>query len=135
MAAQRVRCFTRYHLDKLGRPFAHPLSALARERTNCFANRPRRGSSRCDPSWTTPAPSDVSSRELTISARVWTTPRHPGARRSADGYVDMMIGAQALAWDLILITNDQAFRRIKKLKMEDWTKRPENATPRPHKHR
>jgi tRNA(fMet)-specific endonuclease VapC len=38
------------------------------------------------------------------------------------GNLDMMIGAQALALDLILVTSDQAFRRIKKLKVEDWTK-------------
>lgn len=38
------------------------------------------------------------------------------------GNLDMMIGAQALALDLILVTNDQAFKRIKKLKVEDWTK-------------
>jgi len=38
------------------------------------------------------------------------------------GNLDMMIGAQALASDLILVTNDQAFKRIKKLKTEDWTK-------------
>jgi tRNA(fMet)-specific endonuclease VapC len=38
------------------------------------------------------------------------------------GNLDMMIGAQAIALDLILVTNDQAFRRIKKLKVEDWTK-------------
>ena len=38
------------------------------------------------------------------------------------GNLDMMIGAQALALELILVTNDRAFRRIKKLKVEDWTK-------------
>jgi tRNA(fMet)-specific endonuclease VapC len=38
------------------------------------------------------------------------------------GNLDLMIGAQALASDCILVTNDQAFRRIKKLKIEDWTK-------------
>jgi len=37
------------------------------------------------------------------------------------GNLDMMIGAQALASDLILVTNDQAFKRIQKLKIEDWT--------------
>jgi tRNA(fMet)-specific endonuclease VapC len=39
------------------------------------------------------------------------------------GNLDMMIAAQALASDLILVTHDQAFGRIKKLKLEDWTKR------------
>ena len=38
------------------------------------------------------------------------------------GNLDMMIGAQALASDLVLVTNDQAFKRIKQLKVEDWTK-------------
>ena len=38
------------------------------------------------------------------------------------GSLDMMIAAHALALDLILITNDRAFGRIKKLKTEDWTK-------------
>ena len=38
------------------------------------------------------------------------------------GNLDMMIGAQALASDFVLVTNDQAFKRIKKLKIEDWTK-------------
>ena len=37
------------------------------------------------------------------------------------GNLDMMIGAQALASGLVLVTNDQAFKRIKKLKIEDWT--------------
>lgn len=39
------------------------------------------------------------------------------------GNLDMMIAAHALALDLVLVTNDQAFRRIKHLKVEDWTKR------------
>jgi tRNA(fMet)-specific endonuclease VapC len=38
------------------------------------------------------------------------------------GNLDMMIGAQALAAGLVLVTHDQAFKRIKKLKIEDWTK-------------
>jgi tRNA(fMet)-specific endonuclease VapC len=38
------------------------------------------------------------------------------------GNLDAMIGAQALALGAILITNDRAFGRIKKLKVEDWTK-------------
>lgn len=38
------------------------------------------------------------------------------------GSLDMMIAAHALALGLILITNDRAFGRIKKLKIEDWTK-------------
>ena len=38
------------------------------------------------------------------------------------GNLDVMIGAHALAADVILVTNDRAFGRIKKLKVEDWTK-------------
>lgn len=38
------------------------------------------------------------------------------------GNLDMMIGAQALVLDVILVTNDQAFKMVKKLKIEDWTK-------------
>jgi tRNA(fMet)-specific endonuclease VapC len=38
------------------------------------------------------------------------------------GNLDMMIAAQALASDLVLVTHDQAFKRLKKLKIEDWTK-------------
>jgi tRNA(fMet)-specific endonuclease VapC len=38
------------------------------------------------------------------------------------GNLDAMIGAHALALDAVLVTNDRAFGRIKKLKVEDWTK-------------
>jgi tRNA(fMet)-specific endonuclease VapC len=38
------------------------------------------------------------------------------------GNLDMMIAAQALASDHILVTHNQAFKRIRKLKIEDWTK-------------
>jgi tRNA(fMet)-specific endonuclease VapC len=38
------------------------------------------------------------------------------------GSLDMMIAAHALALGLVLITNDRAFGRIKKLRTEDWTK-------------
>ena len=38
------------------------------------------------------------------------------------GSLDMMIAAYALALGLVLITNDRAFGRIRKLKTEDWTK-------------
>jgi tRNA(fMet)-specific endonuclease VapC len=36
--------------------------------------------------------------------------------------LDMMIGAHALAEGAVLVTNDRAFARIKKLKVADWTK-------------
>jgi tRNA(fMet)-specific endonuclease VapC len=39
------------------------------------------------------------------------------------GNLDMMIGAHALALGVVLVTSDQAFARIKKLKIQDWTKR------------
>jgi len=38
------------------------------------------------------------------------------------GNLDVMIAAHALAVNAVLITNDHAFVRIKKLKIEDWTK-------------
>jgi tRNA(fMet)-specific endonuclease VapC len=38
------------------------------------------------------------------------------------GNLDMMIAAQALASELVLVTNDQAFKRVGRLKIEDWTK-------------
>jgi tRNA(fMet)-specific endonuclease VapC len=38
------------------------------------------------------------------------------------GNLDMMIAAQALAAESILVTNDQVFRRVKKLRIEDWTR-------------
>ena len=38
------------------------------------------------------------------------------------GPLDMMIGAHALAAGLVLVTNDRAFGRIPKLKIQDWTK-------------
>jgi tRNA(fMet)-specific endonuclease VapC len=38
------------------------------------------------------------------------------------GNLDTMIAAHALAVDAVLVTNDHAFGRIKRLKVEDWTK-------------
>jgi tRNA(fMet)-specific endonuclease VapC len=38
------------------------------------------------------------------------------------GNLDMMIAAHALAVEAILVTNDRSFRRLGKLKLEDWTK-------------
>ena len=38
------------------------------------------------------------------------------------GNLDMMIAAQALAVNGVLVTHDRALRRIKRLKTEDWTK-------------
>jgi tRNA(fMet)-specific endonuclease VapC len=35
--------------------------------------------------------------------------------------MDMMIAAHALTEDAVLVTNDAAFRRIERLKIEDWT--------------
>jgi tRNA(fMet)-specific endonuclease VapC len=37
------------------------------------------------------------------------------------GNLDMMISAHALGAGAILISNDRAFTRIKKLRVEDWT--------------
>jgi tRNA(fMet)-specific endonuclease VapC len=38
------------------------------------------------------------------------------------GNLDMMIAAQALAAEAVLVTHDLVFRRLKQLKTEDWTK-------------
>jgi tRNA(fMet)-specific endonuclease VapC len=38
------------------------------------------------------------------------------------GSMDMMIAAHAMALGLILVTGDRAFGRIRRLRMEDWTK-------------
>jgi len=38
------------------------------------------------------------------------------------GNLDLMIAAHALATDSILVSSDRAFRRIRQLKLEDWTK-------------
>jgi tRNA(fMet)-specific endonuclease VapC len=38
------------------------------------------------------------------------------------GNLDMMIAAQALAAQLVLVTHDRVFRRVRGLNVEDWTK-------------
>ena len=38
------------------------------------------------------------------------------------GNLDMMIAAQALSADAVLVTHDRVFHRVKHLKTEDWTK-------------
>jgi tRNA(fMet)-specific endonuclease VapC len=38
------------------------------------------------------------------------------------GNMDMMIAAHALATHIALVTNDRVFRRVKGLRIEDWTK-------------
>ena len=38
------------------------------------------------------------------------------------GNLDLMIAAHALAVEAVLVTHDRAFRRIKRLRIEDWTK-------------
>ncbi|MGA9392990.1 MAG: type II toxin-antitoxin system VapC family toxin [Candidatus Sulfotelmatobacter sp.] len=38
------------------------------------------------------------------------------------GNLDLMIAAQALAMDAILVSNDRVFRRVKGLRIEDWSK-------------
>jgi tRNA(fMet)-specific endonuclease VapC len=37
------------------------------------------------------------------------------------GNLDMMIAAQALAADAVLVTSDRVFKRVKELRVEDWT--------------
>jgi tRNA(fMet)-specific endonuclease VapC len=38
------------------------------------------------------------------------------------GNMDLMIAAQALAAEALLVTHDRVFRRVKGLQIEDWTK-------------
>ncbi len=38
------------------------------------------------------------------------------------GNLDMMIAAQAMAAEAVLVTHDRVFRRVKGLKVEDWSK-------------
>jgi tRNA(fMet)-specific endonuclease VapC len=38
------------------------------------------------------------------------------------GNLEMMIAAHALAIEVVLVTTDRAFRQVKKLRVEDWTK-------------
>jgi len=38
------------------------------------------------------------------------------------GNLDLMIAAQAMAADAVLVTHDRVFRRVKGLGVEDWTK-------------
>jgi predicted nucleic acid-binding protein len=38
------------------------------------------------------------------------------------GNLDLMIVAQALASGLVLVSSDTVFRRVKGLKIEDWSK-------------
>jgi len=69
---------------------------------------------------------------LTMTILPWNSDaaRHYGQIRATleregqpMGNLDMMIGAHAIALGSVLVTNDQAFKRIKQLKVEDWTKR------------
>ena len=38
------------------------------------------------------------------------------------GNLDLMIAAQAMAAGVVLVTHDHVFRRVKGLKVEDWSK-------------
>lgn len=38
------------------------------------------------------------------------------------GNLDLMIAAQAVAAEVVLVTHDHVFRRVKGLKVEDWSK-------------
>ncbi len=38
------------------------------------------------------------------------------------GNLDMMIAAQTLAAEAVLVTHDRVFGRVKGLKVEDWSK-------------
>jgi len=47
------------------------------------------------------------------------TPEHAGELM---GNLDLMIAAQALASGLVLVSSDAVFRRVKGLKIEDWSR-------------
>lgn len=66
---------------------------------------------------------------LRVSIEPWDSnvARHYGTLRAAlekqggpIGNLEMMIGSHALALGAVLVTNDQAFSRIKGLKIENW---------------
>ena len=44
------------------------------------------------------------------------------AKGAVLGSLDMQIAAHASEAGAVLVTNDQAFKRVKKLKVEDWTR-------------
>lgn len=57
-------------------------------------------------------------------AQLAATLKHQGRPLDA---MDTLIAAHALAHDFTLVSNDAAFRRVKGLKLEDWTKGPQRA--------
>ena len=68
---------------------------------------------------------------LRVEALPWdsTAARHCADVRAAlersgapMGNLDMMIAAHALALEAVLVTNDRAFRRLSRLKLENWTR-------------
>ncbi|MGA9306762.1 MAG: type II toxin-antitoxin system VapC family toxin [Candidatus Sulfotelmatobacter sp.] len=68
---------------------------------------------------------------LRIEVLPWDSPaaRHYARLRAAleehgepMGNLDLMIAAEALAIGAILVSNDRVFRRVKGLKVEDWTR-------------
>jgi predicted nucleic acid-binding protein len=38
------------------------------------------------------------------------------------GNLDLMIAAPAMSLDFVLVSSDRVFRRVKGLKIEDWSK-------------
>lgn len=68
---------------------------------------------------------------LRVDVLPWdaTVPRRYGALRATTersgrplGALDALIAAHALATDAVLVTNDHAFRGVKGLTIEDWTR-------------
>src|SRR5580692_6753817 len=59
--------------------------------------------------------SDAAQQYATIRA-AWESGGEP------IGNLDLMIAAQALASDLILVSSDAVFKRVKNLKIEDWSR-------------
>jgi len=68
---------------------------------------------------------------LRVEVLVWDSAaaRHYARLRAAlkrhgepMGNLDLMIAAQSLAVGAILVSNDRVFRRVKSLRLEDWSK-------------
>lgn len=76
---------------------------------------------------------EVAVREFLVRVEIlpWDSPaaRHYAILRSAledsgmpMGNLDLMIAAQALAAEAILVSHDRVFHHVRHLKVEDWTK-------------
>jgi tRNA(fMet)-specific endonuclease VapC len=56
-----------------------------------------------------------------VAACYGTTRAELSSRGIVIAPLDLLIAAHALSVDAVLVTNDQAFRQIDRLLLEDWT--------------